>query len=126
MRRLWFFCLLLSLSSLLGCIYIPHHVYINRESVEENLKYIEENVTTKEQVLLALGAPDRVKDNERVFLYWWAEVYGELIGYQSFEELRSLYALKIEFDDNDIVKKLVKEKKGVLGTRVLKEFYSEW
>ena len=100
-----------------GCIYIPYHMHTHRVPDEKTLSSIKERVTSKEDILMMLGEPDRVKYNERLFSYWWQEEYGgfgvwgvpgmgkvEAEGGIETSTTYSTYSLHIEFDENNIVK----------------------
>jgi len=114
----------------LGCLYIPYHAYIHRVPDEKTLASIKEGVTSKEDILMMLGEPDRVRNNERLFLYWWQEEHGGVVagGYRYFsaDTILSTHSLHIEFDENNIVKKFEIKKKGIFSRRTLPdEFYEE-
>jgi outer membrane protein assembly factor BamE (lipoprotein component of BamABCDE complex) len=91
---------------------IPYHRHIHKVPDEKTLASIKEGTTSKEDILMMLGEPDRVTNNERLFSYWWQEESGAVgviavpgaggrIGDDSTKHTYSLY---IEFDENNIVK----------------------
>ena len=60
--------------------------------------------STKEQVLLNLGEPDRTLNNGKVFLYVWKMVVAEVVGaYGGGGPIPITYLLLIEFDENNVV-----------------------
>jgi outer membrane protein assembly factor BamE (lipoprotein component of BamABCDE complex) len=121
MRSVLLLCLIMSFVYFGGCVYIPYRTQLHRQSFEESLKSMKEGETTKEQVLLTLGEPDSVKNNERIFLYYSYEVYGYVISWGgSGGEARNIRTLRIEFDENNTVKSLNLEKKWS------EEFGIEW
>ena len=102
-----------------GCLYIPYHTYYYRMPDEKTLASMKEDVTSKKNVLLMLGEPNRVLDNERIFLYWWQEVHGYvlwLIPYgSSGGPVKSTHWLYIEFEENNIIKKCEIKKRDVFS-----------
>ena len=71
---------------------------------------------------MMLGEPDRVKKNERLFLYCWQEEHGVMLwaipagtGAAGGGPMRSTHSLHIEFDENNIVKKFEIKKKGIFS-----------
>jgi len=100
-----------------GCVYVPYRTQLHRQSLEESIKAIKEGVTTKEQVLLTFGEPDWVSVDEQKFFYYCFEVHGLLMVVTPDSggggEIKAEHNLTIEFDENNIVKK-IKLKKGKL------------
>lgn len=99
-----------------GCIYIPYprHKVIHRAPDEQTLSSIKEGVTSKEDILMMLGEPDRVMEKEKFFQYWWQEEPGEVAllapAYVPIQ-VRNTYLLHIYFDENNIVRKFeIKQK----------------
>lgn len=103
-----------------GCMIIPiptrEHTpaeYCTRGEIEaEAFDFVRVGSTSREEVLLKLGEPDAVREDERRFLYRWVTVHGYLawgtyggggdvapIGVKRFD-------LLIEFDDQGVVKRL--------------------
>ena len=67
---------------------------------------------SKEDMLMMLGEPKRVRNNERLFLYSWQEHYGYALG----SLIKMICFLDIEFDENNIVKKYEFIRKGIFST----------
>jgi len=97
-----------------GCFYIPYFQYIYKVPDEKTLASIKEGVTSKEDILMMLGEPDRVGNNERFFIYWWLKKTGYIAGYPAdLVPLTDISVMYINFDENNIVKKLEIIRKGV-------------
>lgn len=111
-----------------GCVYVPYHAHIHRVPDEKTLASIKEGLTSKEEVLLILGEPDRVRANEKIFLYWWQEEEGMVVWLVGdARQVRSTYSLHIEFDENNIVKKFEMKKKGIFSlSQALPDEFFEW
>ncbi len=105
-----------------GCLPIPYHAYLCRMPDEKALASFKEGVTSKEDVLMTLGEPNKVLENERSFLYWWEEEHGTVavllppVGVLPVP-IRSLHWLYIQFEENNIMNKcrITKTKKVVVG-----------
>lgn len=112
MRRHILFILLL-FPLLNGCIIIPtpeHNAWITggRGRIpQKTLDLIKPGVTTREDVLLMLGGPAIVDENETTFVYCWRVVEGYLAiggGYQGeIAPLSKMYGVTIKFDRQGIV-----------------------
>lgn len=111
-----------------GCVYVPYRAHIHRVPDEKSLASIKEGVTSKEEIIIMLGEPDRVRKNEKLFLYWWQEDHGAVISVSGAGPVRSTHSLLIEFDENNIVKKFEMKKKGIfsLGGQILPDEFFEW
>ena len=112
-----------------GCLYVPYHRHINRVPDEKTLASIKEGVTSKEDILMMLGEPDRVLDNERIFLYWWQEDYGFFgWAFSGGGPVRSTHWLYYEFDENNIIMKYEIKKRGVFswGQTLPDNFYEKF
>ena len=97
-----------------GCLYIPYRAHIHRAPDERTLASIKEGASSKEDILLMLGEPDKVLDNERIFLYWWQEEYGYFAWYGSGGgPVGSTHWLYIQFEENNIITKYEIRKKDV-------------
>jgi outer membrane protein assembly factor BamE (lipoprotein component of BamABCDE complex) len=107
MKKIFISTSIIILFLCLGCIYIPYprNIIIHRAPDKKTLESIKEGVTSKEDILMMLGEPDRVRNNERLFLYWWQEECGVLGNQYVSIPIRHTYSLHIEFDENNIVKK---------------------
>jgi outer membrane protein assembly factor BamE (lipoprotein component of BamABCDE complex) len=56
-----------------GCIPIPHPTYMLSDAVpDQSLKTLKPGVTTRQDVVLALGPPHRTDANGRFFFYTWS------------------------------------------------------
>lgn len=66
---------------------------------------------------MILGEPDRVRNNERLFLYWWQEQYGGIEGLGGGAPVMRTYSLHVEFDENNVV-----EKFEIIQKRMLDKF----
>ena len=111
-----------------GCFYIPYHAHIHRVPDEKTLASIKEGITSKEEIIMMLGEPDRVRKNEKLFLYWWQEEHGFVGGYGGGDTVMSTQSLHIEFDENNIVKKFEMKKKGIFswGRQIPPDEFFEW
>ena len=66
--------LLLSLT--VSCIVpIPKKVGTRGKTTKRALEFLEEGVTSREQVLLHLGEPDFVGENEQIFVWDWVRAW---------------------------------------------------
>jgi outer membrane protein assembly factor BamE (lipoprotein component of BamABCDE complex) len=128
MKRIFTVVIMTILLLISGCLYIPYHAHIHRVPDEKTLASIKEDVTSKEDILMTLGEPDRVRNDERIFLYWWQEEHG-FVGWYGGKggPVRDTYSLHIEFDENNIVEKYEIKKKGVFSwsQTLPDEFYEE-
>lgn len=114
-----------------GCVYIPYHAHIHRVPDEKTLASIKEGITSKEELIMMLGEPDRVKKNEKLFLYWWQEEHGFVGGIGAGGGgglVISTHSLHIEFDESNIVKKFEIKKKGIFswGHQIPPDEFFEW
>lgn len=111
--------LLFLLFVLHGCIIIPtpeNKVISGRSIGDEELSFIEQGITTKDDVVAQLGEPDVFWVDERIFAYDWEmrqAIMPWCIGnpYQAVggvEEIDKDYVLLIQFDQNDFVKRFEK------------------
>jgi len=71
------------------------------------LEFMGVGSTSREEVLLKLGEPDEVWEDERHFLYWWLTARGYLIDRNPNDTpmWKKRYDLLIEFDDQGVVKR---------------------
>lgn len=86
------------------------------------MELLEVGSTTREEVLLNLGAPDIVEGDESVFTYSWSTKAGILYFYFLGEDQTKPMSAKdhrlyIEFDENGIVKNYEIEEE---------ELYTHW
>ena len=110
-----------------GCLYIPYHRHVYRIPDKEALASMKEGVTSKEDILMMLGEPNKVLDNERRFLYWWEEEQGTVLALLSQQAVpvRSLHWLYIVFDDNNTIKKCEIKRKDIPLGGTLEEHYDK-
>jgi outer membrane protein assembly factor BamE (lipoprotein component of BamABCDE complex) len=102
-----------------GCLYIPNlsHDSGHRALDEKTLSSIKEGVTSKEDILMMLGEPDRVMEKERLFQYWWLEVCGYVVVLRDVSTVERTHSLLIYFDKNNVVRKVeIKTSGKFLGT----------
>ncbi len=92
--------LLLSLT--VSCIVpIPKKVGTRGKITKPALEFLEEGVTSREQVLLHLGEPDFVRENEQIFVWEWVQALDILMvggGVGVFSD-RKCNGLLIKFND---------------------------
>ena len=94
-----------------GCIILPVPPYYSRALgtrgyiASETVEFIHDGSTTKEEVLLELGEPDRTWNDKKRFLYLWKMVVAWWISYNVGGDIPVTYLFLIEFDENDIVKR---------------------
>jgi len=77
----------------------------------KSIDFIQPGTTTRADVILALGEPDLVLDDDKWFAYrwvmtsgyWFVFVYAGYSGGGSMNECAKTYGLLIEFDDRGIV-----------------------
>jgi len=130
MRWCSLWCVAALLLALASCVCIPYRASGHREMGETTLDFLKEGVTTREEVLLTLGHPDRVRDGNRLFLYWWDEIRG-MVAYSipyiagSMYEAGPRHGLRIEFDDNGKVQNFTLEEPGFPSGRHSKDFYPD-
>jgi outer membrane protein assembly factor BamE (lipoprotein component of BamABCDE complex) len=66
----------------LSCVPIPKKVGTRGKITKPALEFLEEGVTSREQVLLHLGEPDFVGENEQIFVWDWVRAWDIwLVGY---------------------------------------------
>jgi outer membrane protein assembly factor BamE (lipoprotein component of BamABCDE complex) len=113
-----------------GCIPVPPHYspifgtrgYIASETVE----FVQDGSTTKEEVLLGLGEPDRVWNDQKRFAYLWKMVVAVGgVGYL-VSEIPATYLYLIEFDENDIVKRHEMVKGSLSSDSVIEAKINTW
>lgn len=72
-------------------------------------KYVFFGYTSKEEVLLRLGEPDKVWADEKKFLYLWrvvgSKVYIWVFDQAGMEHIPKTFLYFIEFDENNIIKR---------------------
>jgi hypothetical protein len=90
-----------------GCLFIPV-IYTKSGPGSIDPSFITIGVTTKEDIILRCGKPWAVNDDEKVISYQWWTVAGVVIaGYYragGAGHIESSSYLRIDFDENDIVK----------------------
>jgi outer membrane protein assembly factor BamE (lipoprotein component of BamABCDE complex) len=118
MRCLWFISVLAVLFN--GCIIIPTPEHdlgmpMRGQIPPKTINLVKPGITTREQVLLNLGEPDIVADNDAAFVYLWCPVEGYFIigvgaagggvgGGGGMAPLPRMYCVIIKFDDQGIVR----------------------
>ena len=100
-----------------GCIILPVPPYYSRALgtrgyiASETVEFIHDGSTTKEEVLLELGEPDRTWNDKKRFLYLWKMVVAVWAVADPYfvagvgGEIPVTYLFLIEFDKSDIVKR---------------------
>jgi len=96
-----------------GCIAIPTDFYgygTRRNVSEETEAKLVVGVTTKEDVLLALGQPDLVMSDSVTFIYTWEKIKGVGISLVPLPnalgapiDFQKDFQLRLKFDENDIL-----------------------
>ena len=93
-----------------GCIIVPHPSArlpgSRRILLPEEFKFIQPGSTTRETVLLKLGEPDYVLNQDRILIYQWATsewVMAMLIGNYPAVEMPHNRYLRVELDACGIV-----------------------
>jgi outer membrane protein assembly factor BamE (lipoprotein component of BamABCDE complex) len=91
---------------LAGCLIIPvdYHAPGSRHNVSDaatNLLHV--GVTTREEVLLALGEPDYVSEDGQQFGHIWSKVKVLVVAGYSGGEFRSVRMLETTFDESNRV-----------------------
>jgi len=66
---------ILLFSLTVSCVPIPKKVGTRGEITKRALEFLEEGVTSREQVLLHLGEPDFVGENEQIFVWEWVQAW---------------------------------------------------
>lgn len=91
---------------LAGCIIVPvpeHGTLGGRLSLAENdTLFIQPGRTTRDEVLLRLGFPERRVDDQRTFVYWWETVMAYVLA-EGTTALGRNNVLLIEFDHTNTV-----------------------
>jgi len=87
----------------LSCVVpIPKKVGTRGEITKRALEFLEEGVTSREQVLLHLGEPDFVGENEQIFVWEWVQAWDTLLaagGAGTWIRMRRCNGLLIKFND---------------------------
>lgn len=100
---------ILLFSLTVSCVPIPKKVGTRGKITKRALEFLEEGVTSREQVLLHLGEPDFVGENEEIFVWEWVQAWDVLIigagpgagsayGVAEFSD-RRCHGLLIKFND---------------------------
>lgn len=111
MKKLSFAVCAFLYSLCVGCLIIPRlehtPVYFSRGQIDATaLEFMGLGSTSREEVLLKLGEPDAVWEDERHFLYWWVTARGYAIVFDNAPPIwKKRYDLLIEFDDQGVVKR---------------------
>lgn len=103
MRAILFVCVIIATLSLAGCLIVPadHYKGYSRENVsEEPSAGIVPGTTTREEVLMRLGEPDRASEDESEFWYMASKVKGGIIVGYSGSDIVIDYIHAIGFDRN--------------------------
>jgi len=73
------------------------------EITEDQLAQIKDGSTTKEEIILMLGAPTKTLNNEKTYIYSWVRgTKAQIVGLGTGTAYG--HALVVLFDDKDIVK----------------------
>jgi len=104
MRSVLLLVSVLLLSLTVSCIVpIPKKVGTRGEITKRALEFLEEGVTSREQVLLHLGEPDFVGENEQIFVWEWVQAWdvhwGVAVGAGGEFSVRRCNGLLIKFND---------------------------
>ncbi len=81
-----------------SCVPIPKKVGTRGEITKRALEFLEEGVTSREQVLLHLGEPDFVGENEQIFVWEWVQAWDVHSG-RGVMRARICNGLLIKFND---------------------------
>lgn len=98
-----------------GCLIIPvpHQAAGSRGTIgEERARFLRAGETTREEVLLTLGEPEEVLDDERFFVYRWERALTTTVIIffpyapvgASGTVITARHRFRIEFDDRGLVK----------------------
>ena len=109
------FCALISQT---GCVFLPiptqeRKVLAGNPVTEEQLVFLDPNVTTKSEVMTRLGSPNVIWEEARLFAYNWEMRQGILIwavgayysGAAGMLDIPKHYMLLIQLDDQDRVQR---------------------
>lgn len=117
--RLGSLCSLLSVT-LVSCVPTPKKVGVRGDIPDSSIEVLERGMTSRDEVLLHLGLPDRANQQETLFIYHWSTAWDVFVGgaYQSApvggsSEVKEDFALRIEFDDQGIVNRFEKTKEDL-------------
>lgn len=115
-----FTCGISFLLALAGCVPVPvkERTYMNSRTGlnDEDLAFVVEKITTREELLLHLGEPDAVLNNESILVYSWSKVVGGIVllippATGGVEMLNNHYLI-FEFDSDGTLQRF---KKGVVA-----------
>jgi outer membrane protein assembly factor BamE (lipoprotein component of BamABCDE complex) len=101
-----------------SCIYVPVPPLDSDAGVinEELINSLEAGETTREDLLLILGAPDNQYDQDRFFIYEWEAVEGVFVGYGVADHIITHYFC-VEFDEDNRIKRVAHFQSGFLKTK---------
>lgn len=98
----------ITLLPLTGCIAIPatgEYSSGSRTSVEKkDVRWIKNGITTRDDVLLRFGSPDRIITAERIYVYRWATDWLIMGTKNSSSSAKNKHTLVITFDEKWVVK----------------------
>lgn len=107
-----FFMILLFNSS---CVYVPlpAHDLTNGVINEELIKSLKPGETTREDLLLRVGAPDTEYEQGRYFIYEWAATEGIFVYYGgSSKDQIVIHYFCVVFDEDNRIKRFAHFKSG--------------
>ena len=123
MGKFWSWLLSLLVFTSQACIVIPvpeSKVFSGRPITDEELSFLEPNLTTKADVIGLLGEPTVFWQDEDVFAYDWGMLQavmpwilpGPYTAAYGVEHIGSKYILLIQFDENDLVKRFERTRRS--------------
>ncbi len=104
-----------------GCVYVPlpSHDLISQKGVinEELINSIKPGETTREDLLLIVGAPDTQYEQDRYFIYEW-EATESLIGVPGGGKFNVItHYFCVEFDEDNRIKRFAHFKSGLFKSK---------
>ena len=101
-----------------GCVYVPLPPLDSDKGVinEELIKSIKPGETTREDLLLVVGAPDNQYEQDRYFIYEWEAVEGAFVGYGVADHIITHYFC-VEFDEDNRIKRFAHFKSGLFKSK---------
>lgn len=110
-----FFTVLLANSS---CAYLPlpAHDLLSKKGVinKKIIKSLKPGETTREDLLLQIGAPDERHEQDRYFIYYWVATEGMFaIGFVGGNYIERTHYFCVEFDEGNRIKRLEHIKSGL-------------
>ena len=99
---------------------LPTHDLISQKGVidDELIKSLEPGETTREDLLLLVGAPEYQLEQERYFIYEWEVHESAIIVPGGGREIVIAHYFCVEFDEENRIKRFAHFKSGLFKSKV--------